>query len=182
MCQINIQPGTVINGCVAKCCECFTLPVTPNDLQKMKDRWVEDPENIKDDKIMMENGYERYPLPINELDNLMDMLIYLRITPIDPATGISINESSSSSINSDGTINHNTSHGHFTMIDGVLNANTYTCRHFDKDKRICSNYENRPQLCRNYGRGCQYQGCNFDKVRDGAIINVEVNLKDNEIE
>lgn len=42
----------------------------------------------------------------------------------------------------------------------------YTCRHFDKVSRLCTNYENRPDMCRrypDYGKchhciGCSHQG------------------------
>ena len=47
--------------------------------------------------------------------------------------------------------------------DGVIGANIYTCKHFDKEKRICRNYENRPHMCERFGEGCQYEGCCYRK-------------------
>ena len=43
-------------------------------------------------------------------------------------------------------------------------GHVYTCRHFDERTRLCTIYEERPQMCRDYpyGRagGCEYQ-CGF---------------------
>jgi Fe-S-cluster containining protein len=39
----------------------------------------------------------------------------------------------------------------------------YTCRHWDTETRLCTQYENRPALCRNYPyRGsCNHEGCTY---------------------
>lgn len=46
----------------------------------------------------------------------------------------------------------------------------FTCRHFDKTNRVCTAYEERPQMCREfpYGRACPYgDKCEWDKGRAG---------------
>lgn len=37
----------------------------------------------------------------------------------------------------------------------------YTCRHFDEKSGNCTNYANRPDMCRSYPNGgmCKYKGC-----------------------
>lgn len=37
----------------------------------------------------------------------------------------------------------------------------YTCRHFDSKTKNCTNYEDRPDMCRAYpnSRICKYKGC-----------------------
>jgi len=48
--------------------------------------------------------------------------------------------------------------------DGVYHKRLFTCKHFNKEQRICGNYENRPHMCKNFGVGCAYAGCGFDKL------------------
>lgn len=45
----------------------------------------------------------------------------------------------------------------------------FTCRHFDTTNRVCTAYEDRPQMCRDfpYGKKCPYgDSCEWDKGRD----------------
>jgi Fe-S-cluster containining protein len=48
----------------------------------------------------------------------------------------------------------------------------YTCKHYDRDTKLCTIYENRPLMCRNYpnGHACRYPGCklpgNTKKLRE----------------
>ena len=39
----------------------------------------------------------------------------------------------------------------------------YTCKHHNKDTGDCMNYENRPNLCRDYpyGGSCAFKGCTY---------------------
>ena len=41
--------------------------------------------------------------------------------------------------------------------------NLYTCRHWDTDTRLCTQYDNRPWLCRAYPytQDCQHEGCTY---------------------
>jgi Fe-S-cluster containining protein len=41
----------------------------------------------------------------------------------------------------------------------------YTCKHFDEETNNCTNYENRPRMCRDYPYGgvCSYEGCTMSK-------------------
>lgn len=46
------------------------------------------------------------------------------------------------------------------VIESITTINM-TCKKFDKEQRICTAYEDRPQLCRNFGNTCGYEGCEF---------------------
>lgn len=40
----------------------------------------------------------------------------------------------------------------------------YTCKYFNKESGNCANYENRPNMCRDYpyGNKCKYRGCTLE--------------------
>lgn len=40
----------------------------------------------------------------------------------------------------------------------------FACRHWDEETRLCTVYEQRPTMCRDfpYGRGCHNEGCSFE--------------------
>lgn len=40
----------------------------------------------------------------------------------------------------------------------------YTCKHFNKQTRLCMNYDNRPNVCRNHpsGQPCYSDGCTHE--------------------
>ncbi len=38
----------------------------------------------------------------------------------------------------------------------------YTCRFFDRDTRLCTAYESRPDMCRDYPNGKPCRWCDFD--------------------
>lgn len=182
----------VTNGCSGACCEKFTLPVSLNDLQKMKNEWnrvdanraalseeqkqkvISDYENSGGavrpieyfpQKVTFDNGYVFNTIPEDELNKLIDMLIFLGESEIDPQYEISLAEKyeyDPAKHSPEFVVER--SQGHNQVKDGKLITLTYTCKYFDKENRICSNYENRPLLCRNFGSHCNYKGCNFTKL------------------
>lgn len=175
MCREEI----VINGCIGKCCEKFTLPLSLEDIQKMKDAYTNGfrssvplyTQKVEQKKIVCWNGVERWPAPEQELDKLLDMLIPLGITNIDPAREVPILELYGNSMNEEKTgfkesWIYDSLRPQFKIENGDLFTHTFTCRHFDTIERICTNYESRPNLCRSYGRGCKYSNCSFDSVLD----------------
>lgn len=40
----------------------------------------------------------------------------------------------------------------------------FGCRHFDKENKACTVYDQRPAMCRNYpnGEACEFEGCTWD--------------------
>jgi Fe-S-cluster containining protein len=51
----------------------------------------------------------------------------------------------------------------------------YTCRHWDEDTRLCTVYEQRPMLCRDYpyGRPCSH-GCDYQIAEPEVLARYEV--------
>ena len=51
--------------------------------------------------------------------------------------------------------------------EGEENKSLYfTCKKYDPETKSCTDYENRPNMCRNYpsGNRCEYKNCCWDKV------------------
>lgn len=79
-------------------------------------------------------------VPLDQLRKIVPMLIPLGKTDTDPATGKSFS---------------------MVMGEGFL-IDAFTCKHFDIENRICTDYENRPDICKQMGcSGCNYSGCSF---------------------
>lgn len=180
---MSCKDKIVTKGCSGNCCEKFTLPVTIKDLFKMKLSFIEQRlesaeketyiNNVTLNSVICDNGYKRYPAPEEDVDKLLEMLIYLGRTNICPQSEIPFDRLYYKQI-----ISKNdeelllSSNGHFIINNGNIEANIYTCKHFDKEKRICTNYNNRPQLCKSFGNECHYKGCNY-KDRVESISNGE---------
>lgn len=47
-------------------------------------------------------------------------------------------------------------------LEDEVESHWYTCKHFDTETRLCKDYEERPDMCRNHG---DIQGCIFDKCQ-----------------
>lgn len=147
----------VTNGCNGGCCASFTLPVSMNDLQRMR-------ESNRENEIECDNGYKRWPLEINELDKLLEMLIPLGRTTIDPQYNQDISELKdyNPEIHTPKDVLQHTS-GHNFVVDGKVYTEIFTCKHYDTENKVCLNYENRPNICKNFGKRCGYAGCKFDE-------------------
>jgi Fe-S-cluster containining protein len=179
----------VTNGCSGACCERFTLPVTIADLQAMKAEWnrvntnrnlltddeakfvidgYKSTDKISDDfsakRILCTNGYSRLPPLESEVDKLLDMLIPLGETEICPQEQKPFSELYSGVIDGYHSLEYFKSftNNHFNVTeDKNITAFIYTCKYFDKENHICTNYENRPELCKSFGNNCKYKGCGF---------------------
>ena len=46
-------------------------------------------------------------------------------------------------------------------------AHYYSCKHFNREKKICTIYEDRPGMCRDYpyGRKCNYAECTWSEEK-----------------
>lgn len=57
----------------------------------------------------------------------------------------------------------------------VAGSNYFTCRHWDELTRLCTAYEDRPTMCRDYpyGGACQH-GCSFCPVKEDNDVPAEV--------
>ncbi len=140
----ELEKSPVKNGCNGGCCECFTLPFTIEQLTELKKR-----NNLSNkDK--------------EDLPKVLEMLIPLGQTDTDPQTKIKFNNQNVKPE----AIEKNW----VRRADGTIVANIYTCKHFDTEKRICNNYENRPHMCKRFGSTCQYEGCCYREKYFGDMI------------
>jgi Fe-S-cluster containining protein len=165
----------VSNGCSGNCCEKFTLPVTLRDIRMMKLSFIEqrleanekeiDIDNIELKKVLCDNGYLRYSVYEEDVDKLLDMLIPLGYSEICPQQEISFNTLYFTYIQKYDTDEEiREALNNFPKVsNGHIVENTFTCKHFDKTNKVCTNYENRPWLCKDFGRSCNYTGCSFVK-------------------
>lgn len=169
MCEIVKSP--VINGCNGSCCEKFTLPVTINDLHKMKAEYnrqvIAEGEGFyyETQRIVCDNGYNRYPTGEDQIDKLLKMLIPLGVTNIDPQSEKDIashREFIPMKHDAQMILDKTRGHNFISPEDPTkILTNIFTCKHFDTVQRICTNYENRPDICKQFGEECYYRGCGF---------------------
>lgn len=182
MCNRN---EIVTNGCSGACCECFTLPVTIKDMQKMKAKLqarIDFPdEDSSYERVLCEDGIRREPNEKNEIDKLLDMLIPLGDTTISPQDGISLNEVYHKAIE-DGIVDleklARSTNDHFQVNNNIITAHIFTCKYFDKENKLCTNYDNRPHLCKKYGSACSYKGCEYpakaQKDREDLLAKISI--------
>lgn len=57
-----------------------------------------------------------------------------------------------------------------TAMGGVVdeNSNLWTCRHWDTETRLCTVYESRPGMCRDYPYGAACGGCSYQSSAEVA--------------
>jgi len=141
----------VSNGCSGKCCTKFTM------------KWSLGEMKAKHKK----NDFSKS----SDIEKVLDMLIPLGTTTIDPQTGISFERRwkfkykvKKRDMKRKFTESY-AGGGHIFFHNGKAKAHIFTCKHFDKKNKICGNYEDRPSLCRSFGVGCEYKGCGFDKLK-----------------
>ncbi len=50
----------------------------------------------------------------------------------------------------------------------------FTCRYFDRQNKVCTVYERRPQVCRTHPtQQCLYKDCTWKAAREGRVVNGE---------
>lgn len=162
-----LERKQVINGCNGKCCEAFTLAGTIDDLKRCQEEVEKQKQRgYKPQSLIAESGYVLgYVTEENEFDKLLDMLIPLGQQEMNPQKEITFAEEmgyDKEDVEHTAELVLKNSKGHVQINkEGKLVSNIYTCRHFDKENKVCNNYENRPLLCRAFGEGCKYKGCNY---------------------
>ena len=124
-------------------------------------------------KVLCESGFEWYPTEEEQLDKLIAMLIPLGVSDIDPQEEIPFDQIYARYRDINGDYPTSTLQfildRHFFVVNGKLSANIFTCKHFDTVNKICTNYENRPTLCRSFGDNCKYKGCRYRDVLNESL-------------
>jgi Fe-S-cluster containining protein len=153
------------NGCSGKCCEAVTFPFSPEEFFNMKDQ-------IDLGEIMFTDRFGKVrEIPSKaDIHFITDMLIPLERSKTSPATGEYIIDQFRQ--DHPDTEPYPGCQGGCDLENGELYAYVYTCKHFDKENKICTVYEQRPHVCRSYGYGCQYNGCTFnERIKDADVFN-----------
>jgi Fe-S-cluster containining protein len=167
--EANFQRNEVVkNGCSGGCCTAFTFGWTLEDLRKNQ-------EAIANNKMTYINseGYERRVLNDDSIESIIDMLIFIELTEQDPQLKNTFTEQVTEDFKKRGTWpgsikdlplyeKQELDRKGFVIREDKVLCRVYTCKHFDKEKKICNNYENRPHMCKNFGASCRYEGCNYN--------------------
>ena len=46
-----------------------------------------------------------------------------------------------------------------------VDSNHFGCSWFNPETNLCSDYKNRPNMCRWYGKDCSWEGCGYGKKK-----------------
>lgn len=131
-------------ACDGRCCAVFTFSSSIDDLRQSVDGTLErggKPIKIRDDEV------------------LLDMFV-----PLTP-------EESAERRERFGIVYTHAAEGVQRQHDGSAPPEQhYTCRHWDEDTRLCTIYEDRPNMCRDfpYGNVCTH-GCGYNNIEESDL-------------
>lgn len=155
MCDKTNRDKIVVNGCSGGCCEAFTLPVHIEDLQANDTAIKEGKRTFVDTQ-----GRSRTVINDNTRETVLDMLIHKYDTTVDPQFKDPDHLEKRFGHLTDDQLFDET-YGFCFRKDGKIHVRVFTCKHFDTENKVCTNYENRPHLCRQFGTKCSYEGCGY---------------------
>ncbi len=128
--------------CTGACCMAFPLPEDPGGLWKRYDHWLRHRHGLQ------QQGDDDVPLLI-DIHIIAPMVEYLgyQTTPM-----YEVAESARA-----------------LTTAGKTQPHWYRCKLFDQDTRLCTIYERRPRMCRDYpyGKPCEYAACEWDGAAQG---------------
>lgn len=144
------------NACLGNCCNNFTLPYSPTEFDRMLKALQEGKE-----EFVLDSGRISYVANTKDLENIVDMIVFKRVTGIDPASKKRLFRLTKSEMNQSNLQKWLDRYGFKLLPSGQVQQHVYTCRHWSKETKLCTNYENRPELCKHHGVGndCKYIGC-----------------------
>ncbi len=133
-----------LGRCTGHCCEKLTIPYSPDELWAAYHRWQKGQV-----KSVSMNQSESSPL-LMEIHLIAPMLEYLGQFDQPPMDIVNPSDAA---------------------LLGRSSANPnhyYRCKHFDPKKKICTIYEHRPVMCREYPYGdpCKYRDCTWGERRE----------------
>lgn len=177
----------VTNGCNGSCCAKFHLPFTPEEFAAIRQAWEnykfncilrihalafgEEKAQYRDIKWIDRNGNERNIPDPTDIEYITDMIIFIGYDINSAQSGVDMTEEFKRQ-NPDIEPHDGVGNGH-VFREGQLLGIYYTCKHFDKENRICTQYDSRPRLCKWHGVGnkCGYTGCNLKFITDVVCDN-----------
>lgn len=174
----------VKNGYNGKCCEGFTLPFNPEEFKKHNEAV-----DRGEDFIIKDDGQVFRTFNDNEREKIRNMIIYLGTTNVDPQRLYqTLNERYNYARNQPEDtlftledLNRLNQKTWDSLVDGEIVVNLYTCKHFDTVKRICTNYEDRPMMCKSFGKGCSYEGCCMNNKVEKSQKEVDEYFSNNDV-
>lgn len=124
-------------SCGGKCCERFVIPFSPEDLREMYQGWLVS--GTHSSPVMSKRHQDSHS---NYRDTRRDPEIYL-LYPMLKYLGFKYTEPCNP---------------RKKLKNG---SHQYTCKHYDKKTKLCTIYEIRPRMCRDYpnGHACLFPGC-----------------------
>jgi len=57
----------------------------------------------------------------------------------------------------------------FDVLESAPDTERFTCRHWDEGTRLCTAYESRPGMCRDYPQGACQHGCGCVREPDPDV-------------
>jgi Fe-S-cluster containining protein len=173
----------VTNGCSGGCCSNFSLGYSLDDLKLMLEAVNEHRTEFCDSR-----GLLRRVVADRTLQTMIDMLIPISTVKEDPNGSVNYTELVAEYIKiatEEGKVidyEHEWFKNFVKEGDEYL-KHTFTCKHFDTKKRVCTNYNNRPNMCKSFpnDRPCKYDGCKYDLISND-LLNKAVccGIKENE--
>lgn len=187
---MNNREEIVVNGCSGGCCENFSFQLSLSELDEMiHDLDTVNPMNYRNHVFVKDNGHRMSLINDNEIKQIRDMLIPLPDLLVNPNNHhftLSEKFRYDSNIPDDEEITITKPQADMwrwhDLKDGEIIMRAFTCKHFDTVNRICTNYDNRPNMCRHYGDNCSYEGCGFVKKYQCGVEKVLETLKNTELE
>ena len=144
-----------IDRCTGHCCMAFTLPMSPEEIWANYDRWARGGQPI----VMSSTDVKLMPV-IQDIHIIAPMVEYLgHLTKVPPRQIQPTNDE--------------------LLGKPRLPNHFYRCKHFDAKKKICTIYEHRPAMCRNYPYGvdCNYAACTWKSHKRQPLTRKEKNQK-----
>lgn len=125
--------------CTGHCCQMFTIPYSPEKMWASYHRWMKSGEHVS----------------MNDGDTTPVAQDIFLIAPMLRYEGFHTKQTIPVVNPSDGTL----------MGDEDIpgGAHYYSCKHFDTKANLCTIYEHRPAMCRDYpnGKPCNYKHCTW---------------------
>jgi len=138
-----------VHPCAGHCCEAFTLPVSPGDLEAMFFEWLRI-QSGGPRRPLLDSRWKLWSGPPFDIEVIATMAVPLGEFP-------------------PGETPHGVDFDFYFALRGTYPESTwapldskhwYTCRYFDRRSRLCMVYDERPNLCVEHGRRlCGYRQC-----------------------
>ena len=141
--------GSAERTCPGYCCQCFILPYSIERMRQMA-------------KKSLERGDVEYA---RETAFIADMVICLGTDPDKIENLPPLKEQYGKQGKLLGNKKQRYAYGNYGFY--------YTCRHYNKETKLCMVYDKRPEMCKKYpsngfGHDCMFEGCGYDNSNEDS--------------